>query len=58
MVVVVASTALGREVSDELTRIRDGERPPDPEIRKEWNALIAESRSRWAVLRERVEEPS
>ena len=55
MVVVVASAALGREVSDELTRIRDGERPPDREIRKEWDALIAESRSRWVVLREQID---
>ena len=55
MVVVVASAALGREVHDELTRIRNGERPPDDEIRKEWDALIAESRSRWATLREQID---
>ena len=55
MVVLVASAALGREVGDELTRIRDGERPPDDEIRQEWDAVIAEARSRWAVLREQVD---
>ena len=55
MVVVVAAAALGREVGDELTRIRNGERPPDDEIRQEWDAVIAEARSRWAVLREQVE---
>jgi uncharacterized BrkB/YihY/UPF0761 family membrane protein len=55
MLVVVGSAALGREVSDELARIRDGERPPDGEIRKEWDALIAESRSRWAILREQID---
>ena len=55
MLVVVGSAALGREVSDELARIRGGERPPDGEVRKEWDALIAESRSRWAVLREQID---
>ena len=55
MLVVVGSAALGREVSEELTRIRNGERPPDGEIRKEWDALIAETRSRWAVLREQLD---
>ena len=55
MLVIVGSAALGREVSDELARIRNGERPPDGEIRKEWDALIAESRSRWAILREQID---
>jgi hypothetical protein len=34
--VVVGSAALGREVGDELGRIRRGERPPDNELRSEW----------------------
>ena len=34
MVVVVASAALGREVGDELARIRSGERPRDDEVRR------------------------
>ena len=55
MVVVVASSALGREVHEELLRIRKGERPPYDEVRREWDALIAETRSRWAVLRERID---
>jgi uncharacterized BrkB/YihY/UPF0761 family membrane protein len=55
MVVVVASAALGREVTEDLTRIGNGERPPDDEIRKEWDALISETRSRWAILRERID---
>jgi len=55
MLVVVGSAALGREVSDELARIRNGERPPDGEIRKEWDALIAETRSRCAILRVQVD---
>ena len=55
MVVIVGSAALGREVSAELKRIRDGERPPDGEVRRQWDAIIAESRSRWAVLREQID---
>ena len=55
MVVVVASAALGREVDDELARIRSGERPRDDEVREEWDAMLAETRSRWAVLREQID---
>jgi uncharacterized BrkB/YihY/UPF0761 family membrane protein len=55
MIVVVGAAALGREVGDELERIRAGERPPDDEIRQEWGAIIAETRSRWAVLREQID---
>ena len=55
MVVVVASAVLGREVHEELTHIRKGERPPDDEVRREWNAVIAETRSRWAILRDQID---
>ncbi|MFL5861731.1 MAG: YihY/virulence factor BrkB family protein [Solirubrobacteraceae bacterium] len=55
MVVLVASAAIGREVSEELGRIQSGQRPPDDEVRQEWDALIAEARSRWQTLRERVD---
>jgi uncharacterized BrkB/YihY/UPF0761 family membrane protein len=55
MVVIVTSAAVGREVSDELDRIKRGERPPDDEIRQEWNALIAEARLRTETLRDRVQ---
>jgi membrane protein len=55
MVVLVGSAALGHEVSDELVRIRAGERPPEDEIRREWDAFINEARSRWETLRERVD---
>ena len=55
MVVIVASTALAREVNDELERIRRGERPRDDEVREEWDAMIAETRSRWGVLREQID---
>ena len=55
MVVVVVSAAVGREVFEELGRIRRGERPPDNEVRREWDAVIDEARSRWQTLRERID---
>jgi uncharacterized BrkB/YihY/UPF0761 family membrane protein len=51
MFVVVAAATLGREVHDELERIRRGQRPPDDEIRQEWDNVIAEARTRWEVAR-------
>lgn len=54
MLVIVASAAVGREVSDELERIKRGERPPDDEIRQEWNALIDEARLRTQTFRDRI----
>ena len=53
MVIIVASSAAGREVQDELGRIRRGERPADDEVRRQWNELTAEARSRWQVWRAR-----
>ena len=53
MVAIVAAAAAGREVSEELERIRAGERPPDDEVRQEWDAIIAEARTRWETLRRR-----
>lgn len=55
MVVVVACAAIGREVSEELDRIGRGERPPDDEVRREWDAVIEEARSRWETLRARID---
>jgi hypothetical protein len=55
MVFVVASAALGREVFDELGRIRAGERPPDDEVRREWDTFIGEARSRWQTLRDHLD---
>jgi len=54
MVIVVASATAGREVHDELDRIRRGERPADDEVRRQWHAVTAEARSRWDTLRARV----
>lgn len=55
MLVVVASAALGREVRDELERIRRGERPPDHEVRSQWEKVVAEARSRWLTARRRID---
>ncbi len=51
MLVLVVSASIGREVSEELGRIRRGERPPEDEIRREWHAAIDEARSRWQSWR-------
>jgi uncharacterized BrkB/YihY/UPF0761 family membrane protein len=55
MLVIVASAALGREVGDELDRIRRGERPPDDDVRRQWDNVLAEARSRWRAARERID---
>ena len=52
MVVLVGSAAAGREVHDELDRIRRGERPADDEVRRQWDEVTAEARSRWETLRD------
>lgn len=56
MVVVVASAAAGREIDDELGRIRRGERPADDEVRRQWDEVTTEARSRWQTLREQIQE--
>ena len=54
MVTVVGSAAAGREVHDELDRIRRGERPAEDEIRRQWDQITAEARSRWETLRAQI----
>jgi uncharacterized BrkB/YihY/UPF0761 family membrane protein len=56
MVVVVGSAAAGREVHDELDRIRRGERPAEDQVRRQWEEVTAEARSRWETLRPRIQE--
>ncbi|MFJ5546384.1 YhjD/YihY/BrkB family envelope integrity protein [Streptomyces sp. NPDC093225] len=51
MVTTVASAALGREVHDELARIGRGERPPEHEVRREWETLLLQTRARWHATR-------
>ena len=55
MVVLVGSAAAGREVADELDRIRRGEKPADDEVRRQWDEVTAQARSRWETLRERIQ---
>ena len=52
MVTVVGSAAVGREVHDELDRIRRGERPAEDEVRRQWDEVTAEARSRRETLRD------
>ena len=56
MVVIVGSAAAGREVRDELDRIRRGERPAEDEVRRQWDEITTEARSRWDTLREQIQE--
>ena len=56
MVVVVGSAAAGREVHDELARIQRGERPAEDEVRREWDQVTAQARSRWETLRTQIQE--
>ena len=56
MVVLVGSAAAGREVHDELDRIRRGERPAQNEVRHQWDQVTAEARSRWETLRAQIQE--
>jgi membrane protein len=56
MVVLVAAAAAGREVRDELGRIRRGEEPADDEVRRQWQEVTTQARSRWDTLRAQREE--
>ena len=56
MLVVVGSAAAGREVRDELDRIRRGERPAEDEVRRQWDQVIGDARSRWDTLRAQIQE--
>ena len=56
MVVVVGSAAAGREIRDELDRIRRGERPAEDEVRRQWDEITTEARSRWDTLRQQIHE--
>ena len=56
MVILVASAATGREVRDELDRIRRGEKPAEDEVHQQWQEITAQARSRWDTLRDRIEE--
>jgi membrane protein len=56
MVVLVGSAAAGREVDGELDRIRRGERPAEDEVRRQWDEVTAQARSRWETVREQIDQ--
>ena len=56
MVVLVGSAAAGREVRDELERIRRGQRPAEDDVRRQWDEVTAEARSRWETVRVQIEK--
>jgi membrane protein len=56
MVVVVGSASAGREIRDELDRIRRGERPAEDEVQRQWDQVTAEARSRWETARTQMRE--
>jgi uncharacterized BrkB/YihY/UPF0761 family membrane protein len=56
MVVLVGSAAAGREIDDELGRIRRGERPAEDEVQRQWHEITTEARSRWQTLRDQIQE--
>lgn len=51
MLVLVLSSALGREVREELLRIRQGLRPSQDEVRRQWDGIVEQTRSRWRTAR-------
>jgi membrane protein len=56
MVVLVGSAAAGREIDEELGRIRRGEKPADDEVQHQWDEVTAQARSRWDTLRRQSQE--
>ena len=58
MLVIVLSAALGREVRDELDRIRRGRRPSEDEVRRQWDRVVDQTRSRWRTARNRGTDPA
>ncbi|HEY4098871.1 MAG TPA: YhjD/YihY/BrkB family envelope integrity protein [Baekduia sp.] len=56
MVITVASAAAGREIHDELDRIQRGEKPAEDEVRRQWDEVTAQARSRWETLHTRMHD--
>ena len=53
MCVLVGSAAAGREIHVELERLGRGEALPEDEVRKQWDEITREARSRWQKVRTR-----
>jgi membrane protein len=56
MVAVVGSAAAGREIHDELGRIRRGDARAEDEVQRQWAEVTAQARSRWETLRQQIKE--
>jgi membrane protein len=56
MFIIVVAAAAGREVHDELERIRRGEKPADDEVRRQWAEITDQLRSHWDTVRLQVAE--
>jgi uncharacterized BrkB/YihY/UPF0761 family membrane protein len=56
MVILVGSATAGREIRDELERIARGERPAEDEVRRQWDEVTAQARSRWETAHSRIEQ--
>ena len=56
MVILVVSAAAGREIRDELDRIRRGEKPAANEIERQWDEVTGQARLRWETLRTQIQE--
>lgn len=54
MLALVGSAAWGREVTLELDRIRSGLRPSEHEVRRQWDTVVEQTRSRWRSARHHV----
>ena len=56
MVIIVVSAAAGREIRDELDRIRRGVKPAANEVERQWDEVTAQARLRWESLRTQIQE--
>jgi membrane protein len=56
MFIVVVAAAGGREIHDELERIRRGEKPAEDEVRRQWAEITDHMRSRWGTVRLQLRE--
>lgn len=56
MVVLVFSVSAGREVNDELERIKHGERPAEDEVQRQWAEITGQAREQWVALTTRLDE--
>jgi len=56
MAILVVTAAAGREIRDELGRIKRGEKPAHNEVQRQWDEVTAQARSRWETLRTDIQE--